>query len=195
MALIAYDSVDAAVFQADRHLSDDALGGWRDAICGHFDPRPGTRILDLGCGTGSWAQAFRMWWPGVDVLAVEPSPAMRDRAAFQPIVPGTADNLPFPDASFDGVWLSTVIHHLPDLAAAAREIRRVLKPDAPVMIRSVFRGRHDGISLFHWFPEAIGVLDRYPSVSEVEEAESVQLLPSGRFPDDDGPRVQVGPPA
>jgi SAM-dependent methyltransferase len=170
MALISYDSVDAAAFEADRHLSADALGGWRDAIGRHVDPRPGARILDLGCGTGSWARAFRTWWPGVDLLAVEPSPAMRDRAVFQPIVPGTADDVPFADASLDGVWLSTVIHHVPDLAAAAGEIRRVLKPGAPVMIRSVFRGRHHAISLFRWFPEAVAVLDRYPSVSEVEAA-------------------------
>ena len=170
MALISYDSVDAAAFEADRHLSADALGGWRGAIGRHFDPRSGARILDLGCGTGSWARAFRTWWPGVDVLAVEPSPAMRDRAVFQPIVPGTADDLPFVDASLDGIWLSTVIHHVPDLVAAAGEIRRVLKPGAPVLIRSVFRGRHGTVSLFHWFPEAVAVLDRYPSVSEVEAA-------------------------
>jgi SAM-dependent methyltransferase len=173
MALIAYDNAAAAAFEATRHLRDDDLDTWRVAIQRHFDPRQGTRLLDLGCGTGSWSRAFRAWWPTVDVVAVEPSAAMREHAVFQPVVPGAADDIPFADASLDGVWLSTVIHHVPDLVVAANEIRRVLKPGAPVLIRSAFAGRHEAISLFRWFPEAIVVLDRYPSISDVEAAFAV----------------------
>ncbi|WP_412753070.1 class I SAM-dependent methyltransferase [Krasilnikovia sp. M28-CT-15] len=168
MALIAYDSVDAAAFEATRHLRDDDLALWRAAISRYFEPRSGARLLDLGCGTGSWARAFRSWWPEVDVVGVEPSAAMRERAVFQPVVAGSADDVPFAEATLDGIWLSTVIHHIPDLTAAAREIRRVLKPGAPVLIRSAFAGRHGAISLFRWFPEAIVVLDRYPSIADVE---------------------------
>jgi SAM-dependent methyltransferase len=170
MALIAYDRVDAAAFEETRHLRDDDLATWRTAIARHFEPRPGARLLDLGCGTGSWARAFRIWWPSIEVLAVEPSAAMRERAMFQPVAAGSADEIPLPDASLDGVWLSTVIHHLPDLEAAAHEIRRVLKPGAPVLIRSAFAGRHEAINLFRWFPEAVAVLDRYPSIPGVEAA-------------------------
>ncbi|WP_328424823.1 methyltransferase domain-containing protein [Micromonospora sp. NBC_00389] len=170
MALIAYDNVDAAAFEETRHLRDDDLATWRAAIGRHFEPCPGARLLDLGCGTGSWARAFHTWWPGIDVLAVEPSAAMRERAVFQLVAAGAADDIPFPNASLDGVWLSTVIHHVPDLEAAAREIRRVLKPGAPVLIRSAFAGRHEAINLFHWFPEAVVVLDRYPSIPDVEVA-------------------------
>ncbi|MEU7868982.1 class I SAM-dependent methyltransferase [Dactylosporangium sp. NPDC049140] len=170
MALIAYDGADAAAFQATRHLRDEGLATWRAAIERHFEARAGMRVLDLGCGTGSWARAFRTWWPEVDVVAVEPAAAMRERAVFEPVVPGAADDIPCADAGLDAVWLSTVIHHVPDLPAAAREIRRVLKPGAPVLIRSAFAGRHEGISLFRWFPEAVAVLDRYPSVAGVEAA-------------------------
>ncbi|AEV84827.1 type 11 methyltransferase [Actinoplanes sp. SE50] len=170
MALIAYDNEQAAAFEETRHLQDDDLATWRAAIGRHFEPRSGARLLDLGCGTGSWARAFRTWWPGVEVLAVEPSAAMRERAMFQPVAAGAADDIPLPDASLDGVWLSTVIHHVPDLEAAAREIRRVLKPGAPVLIRSAFAGRHEAINLFRWFPEAVAVLDRYPSIPGVEAA-------------------------
>lgn len=170
MALIAYDSVDAAAFEATRHLRDDALGSWRAAISRYLDPRPGMRLLDLGCGTGNWARAFQTWWPDAEVVAVEPSAAMRERAVFQPVIPGSARDIPLNDASIDAVWLSTVIHHISDLEAAARELRRVLKPDAPVLIRSAFAGRHEAITLFHYFPEAVAVLDRYPSVAGVEAA-------------------------
>ncbi|GGM21290.1 class I SAM-dependent methyltransferase [Dactylosporangium sucinum] len=170
MGLIAYNGVDAAAFAANRHLGDDALGAWRGAILRYLDPRPGLRLLDLGCGTGSWTRAFREWWPGVEVVAVEPSAAMRERAVFEPVLAGDAASIPLADASVDAVWLSTVVHHIPDLAAAAREIRRVLAPGGPVLIRSAFAGRPDGIGLFRYFPEAVAVLDRYPSVARVEEA-------------------------
>jgi SAM-dependent methyltransferase len=171
MALIAYDDADAAAFAANRHLDGDALRDWRVAITRHLSrPRPGMRLVDLGCGTGSWSRAFRQWWPGVEVVAVEPSAAMRERAVFRPVLAGHAAAIPVPDASTDAVWLSTVIHHVPDLAAAAREVRRVLKPGSPVLIRSAFAGRHDGITLFRYFPEAVAVLDRYPSVAGVEAA-------------------------
>jgi ubiquinone/menaquinone biosynthesis C-methylase UbiE len=170
MALIAYDSGAAAAFQATRHLRDEDLATWRAAIGRYFEARPGMRLLDLGCGTGSWALAFRAWWPEVDVVAVDPSAAMRERAVFQPVVAGAADDIPVPDGSLDGAWLSTVIHHVPDLARAAWELRRVLKPGAPVLIRSAFAGRHEAISLFRWFPEAVAVLDRYPSIAGVEAA-------------------------
>lgn len=171
MALIAYDEADAAAFQATRHLGDDALRAWREAITRYWHPQPGMRLLDLGCGTGSWSHAFRRWWPTTDVLAVEPSPAMRERAAFTPVLAGDATDIPADDASIDAVWLSTVVHHIPDLPAAAREIRRVAKPEAPILIRSAFPGRHEGITLCRFWPEAVTALnDNYPSVATIEAA-------------------------
>lgn len=171
MALIAYDKSDAAAFEATRHLSDDALGVWREAITRYLDPQPDMCLLDLGCGTGTWAQAFRAWWPGTDVLAVEPSASMRERALFQPVLSGNAADIPAEDESVDAVWISTVIHHVPDLSAAAREIRRVLKPGGLVLIRSAFPGRHEGITLCSFWPETIAALnDSYPTVATIEAA-------------------------
>jgi ubiquinone/menaquinone biosynthesis C-methylase UbiE len=80
---------------------------------------------------------------------------------------GHASAIPLEAASVDGAWLSTVIHHIPDLRAAATEPRRVLRLGAPVLIRSAFPGRHEQITLFRFFPEAIRVLDTYPSVADV----------------------------
>jgi SAM-dependent methyltransferase len=80
---------------------------------------------------------------------------------------GHATALPLAAATIDGAWLSTVVHHLPDLPAAARELHRVLRPDAPVLIRSAFPGRHRGIGLFRYWPEAIAALDTFPSVTSL----------------------------
>lgn len=170
MALIAYDDGDAAAFAATRHLSAPGLDAWRLAVGRHLNPGPGVRLLDLGSGTGSWSRAFRTWWPRMSVLAVEPSAAMRARTVHRPVVAGRAEEIPLRDDTVDGVWLSTVVHHVPDLTMAAGEVRRVLRPGAPVLIRSAFAGRHDGIALFRFFPEAVAILDRYRGVAEVEAA-------------------------
>ncbi len=170
MALIAYDRDDAGAFAATRHLDDDAAASWRSAIDRHARPRRGGRWLDLGAGTGSWAAAFTRWFPGVAVLAVEPSAAMRAHCGHRPVVGGDAAALPLRAGTVDAVWLSTVIHHVPDLAALAHELRRVLRPGGRVLIRSAFAGRPEGISLFRFFPEAAAVLDTYPSIAAVQDA-------------------------
>ncbi|MCM0677496.1 methyltransferase domain-containing protein [Micromonospora phytophila] len=166
MALISYDDTDAAAFAATRELPRAGLGNWRHAVQQHLRPGTGTRLLDLGAGTGAWASAFTEWF-GIRVVGVEPAGAMRARAQHRPLLAGHAGAVPLRDSSMDGAWLSTVVHHLPDLDAAARELRRVLRPGAPVLIRSPFPGRHHRISLFHWFPEAVRVLETYPDLARV----------------------------
>jgi SAM-dependent methyltransferase len=98
---------------------------------------------------------------------------MRDQVPQTPAIEaheGDASALPLPDESADAAWLSLVLHHIPDLKAAAREIRRVLRPGAPVLIRQGFPGRLDGIELVRWFPETTRVVDAYPSVSDTCDA-------------------------
>jgi SAM-dependent methyltransferase len=82
------------------------------------------------------------------------------------VLEGNATSLPLPDESADAVWLSLVIHHIPDLQAAAHEIRRVLRPGAPVLIRQGFPERCDRIENVRWFPETAQIVAGYPSVEE-----------------------------
>ncbi|MEV4478228.1 class I SAM-dependent methyltransferase [Micromonospora coxensis] len=177
MARIAYDERAAAAFAATRHLDEGDIARWQAAVGRHLRPRPGLRLLDLGAGTGTWSIAFRDWYDA-QVVAVEPSPAMRARAVCPGVVAARAEALPFAAGSLDGAWLSTVIHHLPDLPVVADGLRRVLRPGAPVLVRSVFAGRGDGISLFRWFPEAARVLDSYPSVTRVRAAFAAAGFPT-----------------
>ena len=169
MARIDYDEAAASAFQVSRELPPDALAEWRAAIAHHLAPRPGMRVLDLGAGTGTWATTLASWY-GISVVAVEPSAAMRARSRCRNMVAGHAAALPLAPATIDGAWLSTVIHHLPDLPAAAHELRRVLRPGAPLLIRNAFPGRHHGIGLFRYWPEAIAALDTFPSVASVRTA-------------------------
>jgi len=129
-------------------------------------------LVDIGAGTGAFAVAFRDWFD-LTVLAVEPSRAMRDQIPRGPaiqVLEGNAGALPLPDGSADAAWLALVIHHVPDLEAAAREIRRVLRPGAPVLVRQGFPGRCDRVELVRWFPETARVVETYPSVTDTCEA-------------------------
>jgi SAM-dependent methyltransferase len=131
-------------------------------------------LVDIGAGTGAFAAAFSDWFD-LDILAVEPSAAMREQILRRPgirVLEGDAAGLPIPDQSTDAAWLSLVIHHIPDLEAAAREIRRVLRPSAPVLIRQGFPGRADATRTFPWefFPETARSVASYPSVERACEA-------------------------
>jgi ubiquinone/menaquinone biosynthesis C-methylase UbiE len=168
MARISYDEQTAAAFKAVREVPRDGLSEWREAVRRHLRPSQGMKLVDIGAGTGAFAAAFSDWFD-LSVLAVEPSAAMRDQIPRTPAIQvfeGNASALPLPDESADAAWLSLVIHHIPNLGLAAHEIRRVLRPGAPVLIRQGFPGRCDRVELVRWFPETARTIDTYPSVTD-----------------------------
>jgi ubiquinone/menaquinone biosynthesis C-methylase UbiE len=174
MARISYDDQTAAAYKEVRGVPRDGLGAWREAVRRYLGPWPGMTVVDIGAGTGAFAAAFSDWFD-LAVLAVEPSAAMRAQIPRRPgirVLGGHAGALPLPGHSADGVWLSLVIHHIPDLEAAAREIRRVLRPGAPVLIRQGFPCRLDPARTFAWefFPETARTVSTYPSVEQVCQA-------------------------
>ena len=180
MARIRYDEQTAAAFKAVREVPRDGLSEWREAVRRHLRPSQGMTLVDIGAGTGAFAAAFSDWFD-LTVLAVEPSAAMRDQIPQRPaiqVLEGDASALPLPDASADAAWLSLVLHHIPDLGVAAHEIRRVLRPGAPVLIRQGFPDRYepagtlrlDRIELVRWFPETARTIASYPSLKETCQA-------------------------
>jgi SAM-dependent methyltransferase len=107
---------------------------------------PGSRVLDAGCGGGGVTKLLaEAVGNGGQVTALDIEPALLD--VTQHLLAGTSyssrvqvekasiDELPFPDGTFDLVWCSRVIHHMPDMVAAVREIRRVLKPGGKFAMR------------------------------------------------------------
>jgi SAM-dependent methyltransferase len=161
-----YDAVEAASYRVAREISLTGLSSWRQAVAPYF--LPGRTVLDLRAGTGLFVRAFASWFPDVAVVAVEPSADMRVASGLA-MLSGDAASIPLPDASVDVVWMSTVVHHVRDLAAAGVELRRVLRPGGVVVLRSLFRERHAGIGLFRFFPEAVRGLDGFPTVAEVAD--------------------------
>jgi ubiquinone/menaquinone biosynthesis C-methylase UbiE len=168
MGRVDYDQM-AASYDRGRGMPLAALEGWRAALAAYLPPASGRPVLDLGAGTGLFAAAIATWFDA-RVVGVEPSEEMRRRARLAHThrrvasVGGEAERLPLGDGSCAAAWLSTVIHHLGDLAGCARELRRVLEPGGPVLIRSSFPGRHAQISLFRFFPGAGRIADTFPTV-------------------------------
>jgi ubiquinone/menaquinone biosynthesis C-methylase UbiE len=102
---------------------------------------------------------------------VEPSAGMRRQARTTSAHPhvayvgGLGERLPLRDGCCDSAWLSTVIHHLSDLAACAGELRRVVRPGGWVLIRNAFPDRPEpGTRLFTFWPAARAILARAPTV-------------------------------
>jgi len=110
----------------------------RTALIDQAGLRPGHRVLDIGCGTGTLVALIKRLHPQVDVVGLDPDPkalARARRKAERSGAPvrfdqGYSDDLPYPDASFDRVLSSFMFHHLePGVKdATLREVRRVLKP-------------------------------------------------------------------
>jgi len=92
--------------------------------------RPAARVADLGCGSGAFTALLAR--AGYDCVGVDISPKLiaLGRRKFPDIefAEGDIEHLPFPDASFDGVLLSGVVHHFPDPSRCAAEVARILRP-------------------------------------------------------------------
>ncbi|HEU5215515.1 MAG TPA: class I SAM-dependent methyltransferase, partial [Gaiellaceae bacterium] len=154
---------------------------------------PDGSLLDVGCGTGSYTAALaELGW---DATGVDISEDMLRRANARGVrtVHADATSLPFEDASFDAATSVLTNTDLDDLAAAVREVARVLRPGAPLVYLAVhpcFVGPHsiydpEGIPELHpgWYRRE----GRYTEAPGVWRASGVRIrvgathLPLGRF--------------
>lgn len=126
------------------------------------------RVLDIGCGTGQHLHALLNRHPDLALHGLDQSPAMLRRArarlgANADLVEGTADSLPYPDAGFDLIISTSVLHYLPlPHQPVIDEWRRVLAPGGRIALTD-WNGDHPGtrvrgISLRRWLGRRISVL-------------------------------------
>lgn len=90
---------------------------------------PGQQLLDVGSGPGQYHAALR----GIRVVSLDLSLGMLERARGAR-VQADAQALPFADGSFDRVMANHVLYHLSDMGRGLRELRRVARPGARVVI-------------------------------------------------------------
>ena len=101
-------------------------------------PVSGDCVLDIGCGTGTFAVRIKTEHPDLDVVGLDPDPKALVRAKRKAGVAsaavrfdkGFADELPYKNESINHVFSSFMFHHLPSdvKLGTLREVRRVLKP-------------------------------------------------------------------
>lgn len=109
---------------------------------------PGSRVLEAGCGIGAQTVTLAEKSPGAEITSIDLSAAsLREAearvrsAGFGNVSFRQADiySLPFPDGSFDHVFLCFVLEHLPDPARALGCLGRVLVPGGTI---TVIEGDH-----------------------------------------------------
>jgi len=107
---------------------------WHIPIAADFASARGLKVLEIGCGLGTDGAQFAE--AGADYTGVDLTEAAVDlarkrfelfdlRGKFQT---ADAENLSFPDESFDLVYSHGVLHHTPETGKAIQEIHRVLRP-------------------------------------------------------------------
>lgn len=119
---------------------------------------PFGRVLEFGAGTGFFSLNLKLAGLVEDVHVSDLSPGMVEAAKQNAQRLGftiegqvaDAESLPYEDDSFDLVVGHAVIHHIPDVDAALREVLRVLRPGG----RFVIAGEPTTIG--HWYARHLG---------------------------------------
>lgn len=132
--------------------------------------REGDRVLDVGCATGVVTEAVAQRVGAGKAIGVDASGPMIEEARRRRghscwFELGLAEDLPFPDGSFDAVVSSLLFHHLPlELKRrAAREMARVLRPGGRFAAADIDRPWN----LFGWLYGGAGrVLLFQPEIGE-----------------------------
>jgi demethylmenaquinone methyltransferase / 2-methoxy-6-polyprenyl-1,4-benzoquinol methylase len=118
---------------------------WRRLTVDALELQPGQRVLDLATGTGDVALAMLRRCPDLSVYGLDPSTAMLERAREKQeragiaaehleLGVGEAEQLPFPDGSFDAVAIAFGLRNVPDRERGLREMARVTRPGGRIAI-------------------------------------------------------------
>lgn len=116
------------------------MGRYSVPLAGEFvrllDPQPGQRALDVGCGPGALTGFLVDRLGASAVCAIDPSApfvaAVQSRFPDLDVRRAAAEQLPFADGGFDLCLAQLVVHFMTDPETAAREMRRVTRPDGLV---------------------------------------------------------------
>ena len=115
---------------------------WRSKASSHVT---GTRVLDLGSGTGAAFQQLQNF----DVTAVDPDDKMLQLNEFSNKVIGSAESLPFPDNSFDSIYCAFVWRNINEPKKGLDEVYRVLRPGGKFILLDMTRPKNKFLKAIH----------------------------------------------
>lgn len=132
-------------------------GRWRpiaEDMARHYNLKPGSRILDVGCGKGFLLYEFTQVVPNAEVAGIDISQYGIDNAKpeVKPFLKvGSAAKLPWPDKYFDFVFTINTLHNLYnyELDSALKEIERVSRGPKHVIIET-YRNEREKANLLYW---------------------------------------------
>jgi demethylmenaquinone methyltransferase/2-methoxy-6-polyprenyl-1,4-benzoquinol methylase len=109
---------------------------WRRFLVSCINARAGDTVLDAATGTGAVVREL-IRQKGCSVVGLDQSPEMLAEARRRlpddvRLVEGTAERLPFEDASFDALTFTYLLRYVGDPAATLRELARVVRPGGSV---------------------------------------------------------------
>jgi ubiquinone/menaquinone biosynthesis C-methylase UbiE len=136
---------DLEVWFFDTFVVRGEIDRLRHRVLDQADLSAGDSLLDVGCGTGTLTiQAARRLGGAGRVIGIDPAPRQIARARSKArrasvaaeFQPGVIEHLPFPDATFDVVTSTLMMHHLPDdlRRQGLAEIARVLRPQGRLVL-------------------------------------------------------------
>lgn len=149
----------------------------------------GESVLDVGCGTGTLAVAAkRRVGPTGIVCGIDASPEMIAKAGKKAKKAGVevvfkrelVQSLPFPNAQFDVVLSTLMLHHLPTTARqqCAHEIQRVLKPGGRVLVVDFAEPPREKSGLLSHFHQRHGHVNLRDIIAVLSEAD-LNIIESG----------------
>lgn len=94
----------------------------------------GKRILDIGCGVGAFVRRLREFSPEVYGIDIDRDGVVMAAGELPNLVLAVGEHLPFPDETFDVIFLHEVLEHVDDDVATLKEAHRVLTPAGRVVI-------------------------------------------------------------
>jgi SAM-dependent methyltransferase len=133
---VSHPDVPVDVWAGGRSY-ENYVGRWSRPVAREFlawlDPQPGSRWLDVGCGTGALTETVLRAAEPVAVTGIDPSPDFVAHAAARVPDPratfrrGAATDIPLPDNAVDLAVSGLVLNFVPDRPAALNEMRRVTR--------------------------------------------------------------------
>jgi demethylmenaquinone methyltransferase/2-methoxy-6-polyprenyl-1,4-benzoquinol methylase len=127
---------------------------WRNEVVQLAGLEPGSRLLDIGTGTGDLARSALRQCPDVRAAAVDFTPAMMQvgqKKGNLPFLAADAIALPFPDGIFDAVISGFLMRNVGDRDKVLQEQFRVLKKGGQIVVLDTTRPVRNLFSPLVWF--------------------------------------------
>ena len=158
----------------NRLMTGGRDGHWRAIAAREAAPTPGARVLDACCGTGDLSFTLADECPACEVVGLDFTAAMLDRAREKAaarqrrgllaatFVRGDVLDLPFADGEFAAVTVGWGVRNVPDVSRAFAEMRRVTRPGGRVVCLESTVAPEGARRRFHevWMGRVVPLLGR-----------------------------------